>query len=285
MPSHVGRRTLLGAGAALAVSGCGDASRADDGADGTRIRYAHDHRDQYAVLGRPRGRVRGLVVLLHGGFWQAAYGAGLMEPMGADLRRRGLATWNVEYRRVGDGGGWPATFVDVARAVDHVRTLGSLARVPLVLVGHSAGGQLAVWAASRAAGTPGGTPRVPPVATVSLSGVLDLSTAALEEIGGSAVTALMGAGPRTAPERYAAADPALRVPAHGPVVAVHALDDVVVPLAQSRRYVDAALRAGGQATLFTVPGGHFGLIDPTSPAWPTIRRTVTAAAVATGTPH
>ena len=276
---RVGRRTALAGGAALLLGSCGSGRSERDATPTTgRVRYGTDHPDQHAVLGRPDSAPRALVVLLHGGFWQAAYGADLMEPVAADLRLHGFATWNVEYRRVGDGGGWPATFVDVARAVDHVRTLGPLSRLPVVLVGHSAGGQLATWAASRDAGTPGGAPRVRPTATVSLSGVLDLTAAADQGVGGGAVPALLGAMPADDPGRYAAADPSRRVPAHSAVTAVHALEDTVVPLDQSRRYVAAAVAAGGEAALVTVPGGHFALTDPASEAWERVRSEITSAA-------
>jgi acetyl esterase/lipase len=272
----VGRRGVLGGGVAVLLAGCGDAARTAPPSG--RIRYDTAHPSQYAVLGRPTGAARALVVLLHGGFWQAAYGLDLMEPVAADLRRHGYATWNVEYRRVGDGGGWPSTFADVARAVDHVRTLGRLADLPIVLVGHSSGGHLAAWVASRGADTPGGRPRARPTATVSLSGVLDLTTAADQRVGGDAVAALMGSGPTESPDRYAAADPVRRVPAHGAVTAVHAVDDTVVPLDQSRRYVAAAVAAGGDAALVTVPGGHFALIDPAGAAWAEVRSAIAAAA-------
>jgi acetyl esterase/lipase len=217
-------------------------------------------------------------VLLHGGFWSADYSADLMDPAAADLRGHGIATWNVEYRRLGTGGGWPTTFTDVARAVDHVATLGLPAHLPVVLVGHSAGGQLAAWAASRDADAPGGAPAVRPVATVSLSGVLDLGAAQVQGLGGGAVGALMGATADDEPWRYDAADPIRRVPAHGSVIALHALDDQLVPVDQSRRYVAAALAAGGTAQLVTVPGDHFALIDPSTPAWRQIRTAILAAA-------
>lgn len=250
------------------MSACGTRGTRGTGAPtGLRtIRYGSEHRDQYGVLGMPSGTPRALVLLLHGGFWQDGYGAELMDPLAADLRARGFATWNVEYRRVGGAGGFPATFLDVAAAVDKVDSLG-LGSAPTILLGHSAGGHLAVWAASRTAGTPGGAPRVVPSTTISLSGVLDLGTAATQVLGGGAAGSLMGAGPDRAPNDYAVADPIRLVPARGTVIAVHARADDVVPLDQSRAYVAADQAAGGDARLVLLPGDHFALIDPGSDAW------------------
>lgn len=274
-----GRRALLAGGAAaLALAACGrDEPRRTAPDDRLRtIRYAADHPDQHAVLGLPDGPVKALVALLHGGFWSDAYGADLMDPVAADLRRRGYATWNVEYRRLGGDGGFPATFEDVAAALDLVPDLG-FGTLPVAVVGHSAGGQLAAWAAARTADTPGGAPRVSAQLTVTLSGVLLLAAAAADRVGGDAVTELMGSGAGAAD--YDLADPVGLVPTRGRLVAVHASDDVVVPLRQSRDFVDVDVAAGADAELVTVAGDHFSLIDPASGAW---RRCVTELARVVG---
>ncbi|RNL60860.1 alpha/beta hydrolase [Nocardioides marmoriginsengisoli] len=220
------------------------------------------HPDQYGVLALPDGKPLGLVVLIHGGFWTDSYGADLMEPIAADLRTRGYATWNLEYRRVGGDGGYPATLEDVAQGIDHVRHIDVDA--PVTVIGHSAGGHLGVWAASRSERTPGGKPAVLAETTISLSGVLDLGSAAADGLGNGAVAAFLGSAD---PDEQQLADPIQLVPAHGSVVAVHARDDRTVPLSQSRSYVDADLAAGGAAGLVQVPGDHFALIDPSSAAW------------------
>lgn len=204
-------------------------------------------------------------MLIHGGFWLDSFGAALMDPIAEDLRERGYATWNLEYRRVGSGGAYPATFEDVADGIDYVDQLGIDG--PVTVIGHSAGGHLAVWAASRNERTPGGAPRVVAETTISLSGVLDLVAGAEENLGGGAVVGLMGADPTAAAQTYAWADPIQLVPAAGSISAVHAVDDRNVPISQSRAYVDANLAAGGAAALITVPGDHFALIDPGSAAW------------------
>ncbi|MCW2753808.1 MAG: alpha/beta hydrolase [Marmoricola sp.] len=268
MHGRVDRRTVLAGAAALALSACGAGSRAPSATGRLRkIAYAEDHRDQYGVLGLPTGTPRGIIVLLHGGYWLDQFGASLMDPIAGDLRTRGWATWNVEYRRVGAGGGYPRTLADVAAAIDTVPTLGVSGTGPVVTLGHSAGGHLAVWAASRTSTTPGGAPRVRPARTISLSGVLDLTTAWSEGLGNGAVIGLMGSDPRAGASSYALADPTRLVPARGPVAAVHAEQDDVVPVTQSRDYVAADTRAGGTAQLVVVPGGHFDLIDPASTAW------------------
>jgi acetyl esterase/lipase len=231
-----------------------------------RVAYG-DHPDQYAVLATPKGAARGLVVLVHGGFWSDAYGLDLMDPLARDLAGRGYATWNVEYRRLGTGGGFPHTFADVATAIDQVPGLGLDTGLPVTTVGHSAGGHLAVWAASRSAATPGGPPRFTATTTVSLSGVLCLATADLQGIGGGAAGALMGGHFTGSPSSYDLADPVRLTPARGILRVLHARDDQVVPPSQSADYVAADAAAGGTARLVTVPGDHFALIDPSSTAW------------------
>jgi acetyl esterase/lipase len=222
-----------------------------------RHRYGSDHRVQAADLYLPSGDgPHPVAVVLHGGNWRAKYGKIVTKPIAVDLARRGVAAWNVEYRRVGrgQGGGWPATFDDVAAAID---LLPSIARGRLDLgdvraVGHSAGGQLALWAASR-----GGIGRV-----AALAAPVDLRAA------GADARALMGGSPDEVPERYAAADPMQLVPLGVPTLLVHGADDATVPVKRSRRYAEAARAAGDQVELLEpVPGHHRIHIDPRSSAW------------------
>ncbi|MGQ0774157.1 MAG: alpha/beta hydrolase family protein [Pseudonocardiales bacterium] len=242
------------------------------------------HPDQHAVLHLPaRGAALPVVdalpvvVVVHGGFWRSSYGAELGTPLAADLAGAGLAAWNLEYRRVGGGGGWPTTFTDVAAGVDALASAaqqaagGRLDLGRVVLVGHSAGGQLAVWAAGRhrlPAGLPappGADPVVRPVGAVSQAGVLDLVDGAQQGLGGGAVAGLLGGGPDAVPDRYRLASPVALAPLGVPVVCVHGIGDGIVPLRQSERFVAVA---GGQTELVALPGvGHFELIDPSQPAW------------------
>jgi len=235
----------------------------------TRHRYG-EHPRQVADLHRPAGAGPfPVVVVLHGGYWQPPYTKLIMRPLCVDLARRGYAAFNVEYRRLGrEGGGWPQTFDDVAAAIDHlaaggVRDVGvDLARV--TLLGHSAGGQLALWAAGRPelpADAPGAAPRVRATRVLALAPVCDLEGA------GQPARALLGGGPADVPERWQQADPMRRIPLGVPVGLVHALGDETVSLQRSRQYVAAARAAGAEATLTEAPGGHREPIDPVSRAW------------------
>ncbi len=215
-----------------------------------------------------------MVVLVHGGFWRAAYTKQLMHRLARAIVAEGWAVWNIEYRRVGaggGGGGWPATFVDVAAAFDHLRQVGGIDRDRIVACGHSAGGHLALWAAARPrlpAGSPGENPAVIVRAALSLAGVVDLVEAAQLGLGGGAAPRLLGAGPEEAPERYAAASPAALLPLGVPQVLLHGDSDVAVPLAVSERYQQKAAAAGDDSTLVILPGvDHMKLIEPSGAAW------------------
>lgn len=231
-------------------------------------RYASDP-SQFGELYRPDGASLGTVVVLHGGFWRAAYDLALGRPLAADLVARGYTVWNLEYRRVGIGGGWPTTFEDVAAGIDHLAEL-DVDTSAVVAIGHSAGGHLATWVAGRSKlpdGVPGGRPRVAVTAVVSQAGVLDLVACAENRVGALAAPDLMGGMPAERPDEYRLANPMAAVPLDAPVLCVHARADDTVPYSQSVAYVDAARRAGAQAWLETVPGDHFTVIDPTAEAW------------------
>ena len=249
-------------------------------------RYAYGpHPSQTVQLILPGGAYIPVAVVIHGGYWRSAYGAELAEPIGRDLTRFGVGAAVIEYRRMGEGGGWPTTLADVARAVDSLAVQGQyVADGKLLLdrvaaVGHSAGGQLAAWLAHRGslrAGTAGsvgpGESHVPVVGAVTQAGLLDLVGAADERLGDGAVVALMEGEPRSLPQRYHHASPLASVGDGARVVCVHGDADDTVPLSQSERYVEAALMAGDPARLIVLPGvGHFELIDPGDPAWEVCR--------------
>jgi acetyl esterase/lipase len=238
----------------------------------TRHSYGADP-SQFGDLYLPDGvRQRGVAVIIHGGFWRARYDLTLGAPLAADLAARGYPAFNLEYRRVGANGGWPNTLDDIAAGID---LLAALAVHPsrVVAIGHSAGGQLAVWAAARAklpASVPGSAPKVPVTAVVSQAGVLDLATAANSGVGGTAAADFLGGTPAEVPERYAVADPIGQLPLDVPVLCVHSRADENVPFSQSTAYVAAARAAGATADLVEVGGDHFTVIDPTSSAWLTV---------------
>jgi acetyl esterase/lipase len=228
---------------------------------------------QYGELYLPPASAQrrpGTVVVIHGGFWKARYGAEWGAPLAADLALRGWAAWNLEYRRVGNGGGWPATLADVAAGIDALAELDGLDTSRVVAIGHSAGGQLATWAAGRPVlpqGAVGAGPRVRVTGVIAQAGVLDLARGADDDLGDGAVARLLGGLPDELPERYRLASPREQLPLPVPVRCLHARDDDTVPFAQSAAYVTAARAAGADAALVEVPGGHFGVIDPTAPAW------------------
>jgi acetyl esterase/lipase len=288
------RRVLAGVGGLAGLAACGrvatpigdvEVPAPQPGTPDLRpLPYGGDPA-QYGVLHLPPGAGPvPVVVVVHGGYWRASYGLELGTPLAVDLTNRGVAAWNIEYRRVGAGGGWPATFADVAAAVDLLpdevqkAAGGRLDLDRVVMLGHSAGGHLAAWAASRARlpdGSVAPEPRVRPVGTVAQAGVLDLVAAADQGLGGGAVVDLLGGTPVTVAGRYALGSPAALVPATGPVVCVHGDADTVVPLDQSQRYVAAATAARGEARLRVLPGvDHFGVIDPDHPAWAAVRAEV-----------
>jgi acetyl esterase/lipase len=224
---------------------------------------------QYGELWLPGDSAAGTVVIVHGGFWRARYDLSLGRPLAADLAGRGYAVWNLEYRRVGAGGGWPTTFEDIAAGIDLLADL-PVGTCRVVAIGHSAGGHLAAWAAGRARlepGTPGAEPRVALTAVVAQAGVLALADCAREGVGGTAALDLMGGGPRDLPERYLLADPMAALPPTASVLCVHSRADEDVPFRYSDRYVQATVRAGGTAYLQETRGDHFTLIDPGSPDW------------------
>lgn len=275
------RRGLLAATGVSALVGCGTpAERPTRRRRGTgRVRYGDEHGSQFAELRLPSGAPRATVVLLHGGYWLAEYGLELMDPMVGRLTELGFATWNVEYRRSGAGGGFPNTLTDVAAGIDRLagRDLPEGLVDNVVVAGHSAGGHLAAWVASRTPRTPGGAPEVRPRGVISLAGILDLARAATVAGSRPQVTAFMGGAPSAVPERYALADPAQLVPASCPVWAVSAEDDLTVPPEQSARYVARATAAGGVAERVAVPGDHFSVIRPDSEAFPTVEKLIESA--------
>lgn len=234
-----------------------------------RIDYGADP-SQYAELTRPATASRGVVVVIHGGFWKAAYDLSLGRPLVPSLVAAGWSVLNLEYRRVGSalggGGGVPATLDDVAAGIDALAEVEGLDTTTVVTLGHSAGGHLATWAAAR--GRFGFSERVPVTAVISQAGVLDLRAAYAGGLGDGAVEAFLGHPPGPGDE---AADPIRQLPLDVPVWCVHGRSDDTVPFTQSQDYVAAATAAGARAELVAVEGDHFVVIDPASPAW---RRTL-----------
>jgi acetyl esterase/lipase len=212
-----------------------------------------------------RDEPRGTIVLVHGGAWEERTDLSIVRPMARDLHREGYLVWNVEYRRVGErGGGWPGTFDDVGAAIDHLAVLAEDHAVTLdrvVVVGHSAGGTMALWSAGR-------DNAVDPVGFVSLAGITDLQGCEQLPDLAAPCTNLMGGTPAEVARRYGQASPIRQLPTGKRVTLVHGEDDDIVPISQSATYTQAAQAAGDQTDLVRIPNaGHFQLIDIKHPAY------------------
>lgn len=214
-----------------------------------------------------------VVCLLHGGFWRMPHGREQMDAVATDLVARGVATWNIGYRRIGEpGGGWPDTLHDIAKAIDHLAAIAAeeprldLRRV--AVVGHSAGGQLALCVAARGARDRRFAPvRVLPAAACALAGVLDLERAFEIDAGRGAVAEFLGGTPQHAGDRYALASPRRLLPLGVPQLILHGAADTVLPPALSQSYVHAARRAGDCVDHEEMPhAGHMDYLDPSGAA-------------------
>lgn len=227
-----------------------------------------------------------VAVVIHGGCWLNLPGLDLtlMDAMSDRLTDKGVATWNIEYRRIGDpGGGYPNTLTDIGLAVDKLRDLAPLYNLDLdnvVTVGHSAGGHLSVWVAAREtlpqAHPLRGPDPLPVSAAVSLAGILNLAEYLDSNICGEFVDELMGGRPEEVPERYALASPSERLPLGVRQILVNGTDDPIVPLEHAEDYRKAARRAQDRQVFLTKlhGGDHFDVITPSSPKWPTVEREI-----------
>jgi acetyl esterase/lipase len=221
----------------------------------------------------PAGVAFPVVVVLHGGCWLAEYGHEYMGHLSADLTAGGVATWTLEYRRLGEeGGGWPGTFDDIADGIDHLRQLArdyplDLGRV--VVTGHSAGGHLALWAGGRgrlSTGSPLHRPNPLPLAgLVPIAGLTDLT------LPGTACDAELPRirGPL---ESLTETSPRAMLPLGVPVTLIQGEADTAVPALQATSYATAAAAKGDRPQLVLLPDAdHFVVVDPTSSVWPRIR--------------
>lgn len=250
-----------------------------------RVPYGADA-EQFADLRLPVAAAGPfpVVIVIHGGCWVSRFATLQSTAAMADaLRDEGIATWNVEYRRLDQpGGGWPDTFTDIGAAVDHIRVLArshplDLSRV--VVTGHSAGAHLALWAAARhrlPAGSPISTvdPFVPKAA-VAIGGpgdLADFSTYDQKICGAPVISQLMGGGPADRPERYRLGSPVALLPLGVAQMLVVGDADGVMPEPSRRAYAEAARAAGDRIDVRVAPdAGHFEVIAPTSPAWQVVK--------------
>jgi len=277
----ISRRAFVVGAAALGVAACTGSSGSEGDAAPVRVKpltvpYGKDP-SQVADLylpATPKTTPVGVVALIHGGFWSATYDRSLMVDLAQDVARRGWAAWNLEYRSIGSGGGWPATFLDVAAGMDELAAQADAHHLDLdkvAVVGHSAGGTLALWTAGRGklpASAPGARPKVRPSLVVSQAGVNNLVAGALENVGQGAVQALMGHEPTSDMADYLLASPVELLPLGVAQVIEYGTADVLVPPEQSIRYAAKAKKAGDDVTVIPIAkGDHFVVIDPAKPAW------------------
>src|SRR5216684_1468316 len=242
-----------------------------------RLFYGSDP-NQFLDLRLPKSKgLYPTVINIHGGFWRARYNLDHAGHLCAALAAKGLATANVEYRRVGnEGGGWPNTFADIRGAYQVLRQDGGkhgLNPQKLVVIGHSAGGQLALCLAAHEPGL---------TRVVSLAGVLDLQRAYQLHLSNDAVVEFLHGTPAEVPDHYREADPMqLSIP-HGRQWLIHGDDDEIVPPSFSRDYVASKQKRSGKdrkdredVTLLEIPAAsHFDLIDPRTEAWKQVEQTV-----------
>ena len=241
-----------------------------------RLAYGRDE-NQFLDLRLPAGKGPHPVVLnLHGGFWRSRYDLGHAGHLCAALTKKGIATCNLEYRRVGNaGGGWPGTFDDVRSGLRFIASIAAehaLDLTRLVLCGHSAGGHLALWLGGREAGSAGVKLR----GVAALAPVSDLQRAWELHLSSDAVVELLGGTPREVGEHYRDASPIdLRIDL--PQRLIHGAADEVVPIEMSRKYATQKAAAHEDVRLIEPPDcDHFDLIDPASKAWPRVEESVLA---------
>lgn len=248
-------------------------------APGQRLAYGRSPQ-QFGVLRQPAGPgPHPVVILIHGGCWLSQFDLTYISHLAAGLTAAGYATWSIEYRRLGDAdGGWPGTFVDVGAAIDQLQRLAAdhaldLSRV--AALGHSAGGQLALWAATREEShglLPADAPQ-PLRAVVGIAPITDLVAyqEGPEQSCHAAARAVMGGTPDAVAERYAAVSPMDRLPLRVPMLLISGGEDSIVSPESVEAFAQAALLEDDLVQLRIVPGdGHFDAVLPGSRAWPTL---------------
>ena len=247
-----------------------------------RIAYGSDPL-QFGELRLPKNTKGKLpvVVVIHGGCWFAEYDLHHLDAFSDALTKLGVATWTIEYRRIGDkGGAWPGTFQDVANGMDYLREVAkqhSLDLRRVVVIGHSAGGQLVLWLAARK-----NLPKtselysnnpLPLLGVVSLAGISDLKK--YRPNCDDSVNKLLGGTPEQFPARYQQTSPIELLPLQVPVRLIHGAKDRIVPLELGKDFEAAAKRKGEDITLTTLETtGHFDLISPVASVWAIVENSV-----------
>lgn len=251
------------------------------------IAYGNDP-NQFGQLFLPKGPGPfPVAVVIHGGCWKKFADLNNTAPMSDALRQAGIAVWNIEYRRVdSEGGGWPGTYLDIAQAIDSLRTMAPEYRLDLrqvITVGHSAGGHLALWAAARHR-----LSKTSPLylqnplrvrGVVSLAGpgrLQSLSPEHQQKVCGSVpVTQLLGGAIDQVPERLRDGSPAEMLPLGVPQILISGSLDWLVPPPFAEEYAALAKKSGDEVQTTVIEGaGHFELIAPGTAAWPIVKQAV-----------
>lgn len=222
-----------------------------------------------------------VVILVHGGCWRAQVGLEHLGQLCKAFTGEGYAVWNVEYRRLGNGGGWPMTFVDMAGSADFLRQIAETYALDLsrvVAVGHSAGGHLALWLAGRHR-LPVDSPLyhampLPLHGVVSLAGVSDLVEEARRQVGGQACQELIGGSPDAFPQRYQQTSPRDLLPLGVPQWHIVGSADPIMPEDNVQQYVTFAAQCDNVRLDILPDVGHFELGSPATSAWATVRHAV-----------
>ncbi len=242
---------------------------------------------QFGQLRLPQGEGDyPVVIVIHGGCWMAEYDLKHISPLASAITKLGFATWSLEYRRIGNpGGGWPGTFLDIAEGVDYLQALSSDHRLDLdrvLILGHSAGGHLALWAAARAK-LPLDSPLYKPsplsiLGVVSLAGIGDLSRLEFQKGCGDSARKLMGGSPEEFPHRYAQASPLELLPFHVPQILIQGARDPIISYRGAEIYQAAARSKGDRCSLVLLEdAGHFELVFPGFSAWTAVRKALKTA--------
>lgn len=237
-----------------------------------RVAYGGDA-SQFVDLRLPKSKgPHALAIVIHGGYWRARYDLGYAGHLCAALTAKGIATANLEYRRVGNaGGGWPGTFSDVRAGYQFLTQNAQKYEFDerrVVVIGHSAGSQLGLCLAAHETGVRG---------VISLAGVVDLQRAYALHLSNNAVVEFLGGTPAEVGDHYKEADP-MKLAISARQFLVHGLEDDVVPPAFSRDYVGAKRKVKEDARLVVIAGaGHFEVVDPRSRAWGDVEKVVVEA--------